>query len=165
MANEHSCCSKACDPEVLAKVAAIAAPWRGREDMLIEVLRDAQAVAGNCVSEEVAAVVSEAMGIPRAKVFGVATFYAIFSTKERGDNIIRMCRSAPCHVQGAAEVVTAFEKALGIKVGETTADKCFTLEYCECLGNCDGPSIMVNDDIYTHVDPCKVNEILNKYRK
>ena len=165
MANDQTCCTKACSPEALAKVADIAAPWKGREDMLIEVLRAVQPYTNNCISEEVASAVAEAMDLPRSKVYGVATFYSIFSTKPRGENIIRMCRSAPCHVKGAKAVVEAFERELGIKVGETTADGKFTLEYCECLGMCDSsPNIMINDDVITHVDPHKVSDILAGYR-
>ena len=99
------------------------------------------------------------------KIYGVSTFYAFFSQKARGIHIIRMCRSAPCHVKGAKAVITAFEEALGIKVGETTEDGLFTLEYCECLGMCDGsPNIMVDDDVITNVSPHQVPNILAKYR-
>ena len=165
MANERPSSAKHVDPDVLAKVAAIAAPWKGREDMLIEVLREVQPIAGNCISEEVASAISDAMHIPRAKIYGVTTFYSLFSTHERGKNIIRMCRSAPCHVKGAKAVVQAFEELLDIKVGETTSDGMFTLEYCECLGMCDGsPNIMINDDVITHVDPHRVSDILAVYR-
>lgn len=157
---------KAEGANALEKVRAIASPWKGREDMLIEVLREAQAVSGNGISRETAEVISEAMDIPCSKIYGVLTFYAFFSTKERGENIIRMCRSAPCHVMGAKAVVEAFEKELGIKVGETTPDKKFTLEFCECLGMCDNsPNIMINDKVYTHVSPEKVKEIVEEYRK
>lgn len=152
-------------PETVEKIKEIALPWKGREDMLIEVLRAVQPVAGNCITEETASIIADCMDIPRAKIYGVSTFYAFFSQKPRGIHIIRMCRSAPCHVKGAKAVIAAFEETLGIKVGETTEDGLFTLEYCECLGMCDGsPNIMVDDDVITNVSPNQVPNILAKYR-
>ena len=152
-------------PETIEKIKEIALPWKGREDMLIEVIRAVQPFAGNCITEEAASIIADCMDIPRAKIYGVSTFYAFFSQKARGIHIIRMCRSAPCHVKGAKAVITAFEEALGIKVGETTEDGLFTLEYCECLGMCDGsPNIMVDDDVITNVSPNQVPNILAKYR-
>lgn len=166
MANDYSyCCTKASDPLVLAKIAAIAAPYRGREDMLIEVLRQAQPIAGNAVPEEVAAVVSEAMDIPRPKIYGVATFYAMFSKEERGEHIVRMCHSAPCHVRGAKALLEAFEKELGIQCGHTTLDGRFTLETCECLGVCDrAPAVMIDDEVYGPLTPADIKGVLAKYR-
>lgn len=162
MANDCSCCST--DPAVLAKVAAIAAPWKGREDMLLEVLKQAQAIAGNAVPEDVAAVIAKEMNVPKAKVFGVLSFYAFFSIEKRGENIIRMCKSAPCHVTGAAETLQALEQALGIPVGGTTADGKFTLETCECLGICDlAPAIMVNDEVFGPVWAGDVKDFIAKF--
>ena len=152
-------------PDVVKKIEDIALPCKGREDMLIEVLRAVQPITSNCITEEVASVIADCMDIPRAKIYGVSTFYAFFSQKPRGIHIIRMCRSAPCHVKGAKAVIEAFEDSLGIKVGETTEDGLFTLEYCECLGMCDGsPNIMVDDDVITNVSPNQVPNILAKYR-
>lgn len=155
----------ALSPEIVKKIKDIALPLKGREDMLIEVLRAVQPIAGNCITEDVASVIADCMDIPRAKIYGVSTFYAFFSQKPRGVHIIRMCRSAPCHVKGAKAVVEAFEETLGIEVGKTTSDGLFTLEYCECLGMCDGsPNIMVDDDVITNVSPNQVPNILAKYR-
>ena len=61
----------------------------------------------------------------------MATFYSYLSVGKRGQYIIRMCESAPCHIAGADELVKAFENELGIKVGETTPDGKFTLELTE----------------------------------
>jgi len=158
---------KACNcsaPAVLARVAAIAAPHKGREDMLIQVLREAQNVAGNAIARDVAAVIAKEMDLPLVKVYGVVTFYAMFSTEARGRYIIRMCKSAPCQVKGAEEVLKAFEKELKISCGETTADGKFSLETCECLGICDvSPAVMINEEIYGNLTPASVKGIIAKY--
>lgn len=164
METKNCGCAIPTDPAILEKVAAIAAPYKGREDMLIQVLKDAQVVANNGIAADVAAVIAAEMGLPISKVYGVVTFYSMFSTQARGKYIIRMCKSAPCHVKGAKEVLKAMEEALGISVGETTPDGKFTLETCECLGICNvAPAIMVNDDVHEKLTPETVKEVLAKY--
>lgn len=164
METKNCGCAIPTDPAILEKVAAIAAPYKGREDMLIQVLKDAQVVANNGIAADVAAVIAAEMGLPISKVYGVVTFYSMFSTQARGQYIIRMCKSAPCHVKGAKEVLKAMEEALGISVGETTPDGKFTLETCECLGICNvAPAIMINDDVHEKLTPETVKEVLAKY--
>ena len=162
MAKDSLCCRT--EPEILSKVAAIAAPWRGREDMLLEVLRQAQEVSGNYLPADVVAVIAKEMDVAKSTVFGVISFYAFLSTDKRGKNIIRMCKSSPCHINGAAEAFKAFERALDISVGETTPDGKFTLEYCECLGICDkAPAVMINDRVFGPVSASNVSEIIAKF--
>ncbi len=72
MAKDCTCCQ---GEEVLLKVAHIAAPYVGREDMLIEVLQQAQKVAHNAATEDVISVIAQVMGIPKAKVYSVVSFY------------------------------------------------------------------------------------------
>jgi len=152
------------EPEILGKVAAIAAPWRGREDMLIEVLRQVQEISGNYLPADVAAVVAKEMDIAKSTVFGVISFYAFFSTEKRGKNIIRICKSAPCHIKGAPEAIKNLEEALGIPVGGTTSDGKFTLEFCECLGICDkAPAVMINDLVFGPINRNNIGEILAKF--
>ena len=164
MERKSNGCVKPTDPAILAKVAAIAAPYKGREEKLIRVLREAQAVANNAVAKDVAQVVAAEMGLPLVKVYGVVTFYAMFSTEPRGKNVVRMCKSAPCHVKGAKEVLSAFESELGISCGETTADGKFTLETCECLGICDvSPAVMINDIVHGNLTPATVKNVIAGY--
>ncbi|MDH7497748.1 MAG: NADH-quinone oxidoreductase subunit NuoE [Syntrophomonadaceae bacterium] len=114
--------------------------------------------------EEAIIAAAEAFKVPVAQAYGVATFYSYLSVKSRGKNVIRICESAPCHVAGAAEVVAALEKALGIKMGETTPDGKFTLEFTECVGQCQAtPVITINGKPYGDVTPDKVAGILAAY--
>ena len=104
------------------------------------------------------------MGIAQTHVYGFITFYAMLSVKPHGKYIVRMCKSAPCHVRGAQEIVLALEDQLNIKMGETTEDGRFTLEYCPCLGICDvSPAIMINDKTYGDLTPDSVREIIKRY--
>src|SRR5690606_21538481 len=76
----------------------------------------------NYIPEDAISQAAEVFDIPKAKAYGFATFYSYFKVGKRGRYVIRICESAPCHVAGAAEVVNALEKELGIKMGETTPD-------------------------------------------
>jgi len=148
---------------LLVEVATIAAPYRDRPEMLMKVILRVQKVAP-ALSEDVSNVIAREMNIPMTQVYSFITFYAMLSVKPRGKYIIRMCKSAPCHVRGAKEVVLAIEKQLGIKMGETTEDGRFTLEYCPCLGICDiSPAIMINDKTYGNLNAKSVSDVIKRY--
>ena len=103
--------------------------------------------------------------MPLSKVYGVATFYTLFSTKPKGKHIIRICENAPCHVLGATAVIEAFEEELGISMGGTTHDGEFTLEHTSCLGVCGvAPTVMIDDTVYGNLTPERVPLILREYR-
>ena len=117
------------------------------------------------IPEEAVAIAAEVFDIPKAKAYGVATFYSYFKVGKRGKNVIRICESAPCHIAGADKVVAALEKELGIKMGETTADGKFTLEFTECVGQCQAtPVITVNSIPYGDVTADSVPTIIAKYK-
>lgn len=152
--------------DVLKRVAEIAGRWRGRPDMLIPVLHEVQEVAGNGIPKEVAKAVSEAMGVPLAQIYSVQTFYSFFSKEPRGKILIRLCKTAPCHIKGTKRILEAFEQALGIEAGETTADGLFTLETCECIGACDvSPAELIDDTVYGHLTEEKVVELVQTLRQ
>ncbi len=119
----------------------------------------------NYIPEEAVEEAAQIFDIPKAKAYGVATFYSYFKVGKRGKYIIRICESAPCHIAGAAQVVSALEKELGIKMGETTADGLFTLEFTECVGQCQAtPVITINSKPYEDLTPDKINAILAEYK-
>ncbi|MFY9114666.1 MAG: NAD(P)H-dependent oxidoreductase subunit E [Dethiobacteria bacterium] len=114
---------------------------------------------------EVIAEAAQVFKIPVSEAYGVASFYSMFATEARGKNIIRICESAPCHVAGAAEVVQALERELGIFMGESTADGYFALEFTECVGQCQAtPVITINGEPYLNVNAAQIPQILAKYR-
>ncbi|MDI3546919.1 MAG: NADH-quinone oxidoreductase subunit [Halanaerobiales bacterium] len=107
--------------------------------------------------------VAREFNIPRSKVYGTIRFYSMFYTEPTGKYIIRVCDSLSCHINESKEIVEVIKDYLGIDNGETTEDRKFTLEIVECLGHCgEGPVMMVNDHIYTHVSKTMAIEILDK---
>jgi len=118
------------------------------------------------ISSDAMEIVAERLGVTSAQVHSTATFYTLFYTKPQGKNIVRLCDSPPCHIEGSRAVREAISKELGISEGETTEDMNFTFEVVSCMGLCGvAPAIMVNDDVYGNVTPESVAGILNKYRE
>lgn len=147
----------------LVQVAEIASRYKGRPEMLMKVIIQVQKIVP-AFSASVASVIAREMGISQTDVYSFVTFYAMLSVKPRGKYIIRMCKSAPCHVKGAKEIVRALEDLLHIKMGETTEDNRFTLEYCPCLGICEvSPAIMINEKTYGNLTPDSVRSIVKMY--
>lgn len=117
------------------------------------------------LSEEDLKAVAEYLKVPLSYVHGVVTFYSMFSLKPRGKYIIRLCQSPPCWLQGACNVKEELERILGIRMGETTPDGLFTLEFSSCLGVCGvAPAMMVNDTVYGNLTPEKMEEIIEDLR-
>lgn len=119
----------------------------------------------NYIPEQALIEAAKVFKVSQAEAYGVATFYSYLKVGKRGTYVIRICESAPCHIAGADKVVEALEKALGIKMGETTADGKFTLELTECVGQCQAtPIISINSKPYENVTPEAVDKILAEYR-
>lgn len=147
----------------LVEVAKIASRYKDKPEMLMKVIVKVQKIVP-AFSASVATVIAREMNIPQTHVYSFITFYAMLSVTNRGKYIVRMCKSAPCHINGAREVMKAIEGVLGIKVGETTEDKRFTLEYCPCLGICDiSPAIMINDKTYGNLTPESAVALIKRY--
>lgn len=107
--------------------------------------------------------VARLLDIHPVEVYSVISFYSFLNCKPKGRNIVRLCQTITCDLLGKKAVSDAVERELGIKFGETTVDNRITLEYANCLGMCDqGPAMLVNDKIYTHLTPEKAVKILNE---
>ncbi len=155
-------CQQGQDPrfEELAKVIE---EYRDMEGALIMVLHKAQDIFGY-LPEDVQKFVAQGLNLPLSEVYGVTTFYSYFSLKPRGKYRIAVCLGTACYVRGAAEIVSAIEKHLNIKVNDTSSDGRFTLEVSRCIGACGlAPVMTVNEDVYGRLTPDKIPEILNRY--
>ena len=120
----------------------------------------------NYLSQRDLALIAKYLNTPYSSIYGVASYYTMFSLKPRGKHIIRICRSPVCHLAGLSDIVTELYKNLKIDLGETTTDGLFTLEPTECLGQCDkAPCISVDDEYYGNLTAKKIKAILQKYKK
>jgi [NiFe] hydrogenase diaphorase moiety large subunit len=109
--------------------------------------------------------IARLLDIHPVEVYSVISFYAFLNSTPKGKNIVRLCQTITCEMHGKKEIAHAVERELGIKIGETTKDNKFTVEYANCLGMCDeGPAMAINDRVYTHLTPEKAIKILNEVK-
>ena len=148
--------------EVIDKITEL---YSNEPGNLLPILRDVQRET-KYLSDEVLIRISDNLDIPLSQVYGVATFYSLFTVKPKGKYVIRVCEDAPCHVVGTPKLYSALEEYLGITAGQTTQDGLFSLEFTSCLGLCGvAPVIMVNEDVYGKLTSDMIPDILANYKK
>ena len=147
-------------------IKEICQKYAPHKDNLIQILHDIQDQdPQHYISPEAVDTVAEYLKIPANHIYGVLTFYTMYSTKPRGKNIIRLCESPPCYLKGSENILRKLKILLGINIGETTKDGIFTLEFTSCLGVCgNAPVMMINDDVYGDLTEEKVEDIIDKIR-
>ncbi|MFP4234797.1 MAG: bidirectional hydrogenase complex protein HoxE [Nitriliruptoraceae bacterium] len=125
---------------------------RYSQDQLIEILHTAQGVFGY-LSEDVLVYVGRELRLPLSQVFGVATFYHLFTFDPPGDHGATICTGTACFVKGADSIVQALAQRFGVAVGETTEDRSFTLKTARCLGSCGlAPVVVIDGAVRGHLD-------------
>jgi len=109
--------------------------------------------------------VAALLGITRADVEDVVSYYTMFYTRPVGKFVINVCRTLSCAVNGAERVTEALVASLGIAPGQTDATGTFTLVETECLGACDrAPAVMVNDAWHECLKPEEVPKLVDDLR-
>ena len=115
--------------------------------------------------EEALRCAAEELGVPLSQVYSAASFYAAFSFEPRGRHTVHVCQGTACYIRGGDKILEKLEAILGVRPGETTGDRLFTLETVYCVGSCSmSPVIRVGDDTYGRLRPDRLPRILKKYR-
>lgn len=134
---------------------------------LIPILQAVQAEY-RYLPEEILNFVATSLGISPARVFGVATFYSLFTLEPKGKYVVRVCNGTACHVKRSMDLYEAIHERLGLKKDAgTTSDMLFTMETVHCLGACGlAPAMVVNDEVFGQVTPERalaiIDDIMNK---
>jgi NADH-quinone oxidoreductase subunit E len=137
---------------------------RSRE-ALLPILQDIVAENSYLTDSDMVEVAKQ-LDLSAADVFGTATFYSFLDTKPRGRYVIRICKTISCSMKGKNEILSTIEEILKIKLGETTADRKFSLLETNCIGWCHkAPAVLINDEPYTELTAEKVTEVLREYIK
>jgi NADH-quinone oxidoreductase subunit E len=148
------------------RIDKIIKKYEGKPGAIISVLEDVQETQGY-LPQTILEEISEKMHVPLSRLFSMATFYSAFSLKPRGKHTLYVCLGTACHVRGGARITKGLTKQLGVKPGDTTEDKNFTLETLRCIGCCSlAPVIKVdNDDVYGYNTVDKISGIIGKYKE
>jgi NADH:ubiquinone oxidoreductase subunit E len=127
----------------IQKVRAI---YPSPRSAIIPALRLAQEAHGGWLPEEAFREVADALDVTPAYCLSIASFYDMFHTEPVGRHLVEICTNVSCALSGAQGVVEAFERELGIHVGETSADGGVTLRAVECLGGCGWATVVAVDN-------------------
>jgi len=132
------------------------------DGVLLSAMHAAQKQLGY-LSDDAIDALADTFGLSVAEVVSAATFYGMIRLEPPAPVCIQICKSAPCHIAGAQDVISEFEAELGIKMGERTPDGMYALEYVECLGQCQAsPAILIGGKLYTGVTPGQVKALLRE---
>jgi bidirectional [NiFe] hydrogenase diaphorase subunit len=116
-------------------------------DSLLEILHAAQELFG-FLSDDVMIYVGRALKLPLSRVFGVATFYNLFSLTPKGAHTCTVCMGTACYVKGASEILSAVELAHHVKAGETTSDGQLSVVVARCVGACGiAPAVVFDQEV------------------
>ncbi len=117
------------------------------------------------LSPEAYEAVSDALGVPKATVRGVATFYAMYKHKPMGRHVVQLCTNVACMILGAERLVDLLKEKYGLEPGGTSSDGRFSLVIMECIGACGtAPAMLVNDDFHENLTEQSIQDILGKYQ-
>lgn len=151
-------------PEQMAALKSCIDEHRGEAGALMPVLHEAQNIFGY-LPLEVQTVIADGLNVSLAEVYGVATFYSQFSLNPKGKHQVSVCLGTACYVKGSDKVLEEVEKELGIKCGECTPDRSFSIDSCRCVGACGlAPVMIVDGEVYGRLTAKEVSGILSKYR-
>lgn len=125
---------------------------RYEQDQLIETLHVAQDVFG-FLSEDVLMYVARALMLPPSMVYGVATFYQLFTFEAPGDHACTVCTGTACYVKGADAIVQSVGAEFEVPTGATSEDGRLTLKIARCLGSCGlAPVVVLDGTVHGHLD-------------
>ena len=131
----------------------------------VDVMKELQRHCGWLTDEAVVAA-ADILGLSAVQVEELATFYELIYRRPVGKRVIHVCDSISCWSCGCDAILDYLKESLGVEPGGTTADGCFTLVPCACLGNCgEGPTMMIGDTLYGLLTKERVAEILEQERK
>lgn len=117
------------------------------------------------LSEKDLAMIAKYLNLPCSSIYGVVSYYSLFSLTPRGKHIIRLCNSPVCQMTNSNDILAQLRKNLKIDIGETSADGLFTLETTECLGQCDSaPGMSIDEVYYGNLTAKKTHHMLKDYQ-
>ena len=145
--------------------AIIARYPAGRErSALLPLLHLVQSEQGQVTPAGVA-FCAEQLGLTKAEVGAVATFYTMYKRRPTGEYLVSVCTNTLCDMLGGGDIYRRLSADLGVGHDETTADGTITLEHAECLAACDyAPIVTVNYEFYDNQTPASAKDLVDKLR-
>jgi formate dehydrogenase subunit gamma len=157
--------SYASPPWNAPRAETIISEGAGAEGALLPLLHALQAEFG-CVPDDAVPLLATALNLSRAEVHGVLTFYHDFRRTPGGRRILKLCRAEACQARGGREVEAALEDALGLAMGQSSADGAVTLEAAYCLGLCaSGPAALLDGAPVARLAGARLTRLIDEIRQ
>lgn len=152
--------------KAIAEIDALVAKYPVKRSACMDALKIAQRERGGHLTGEDMREVASILDMMPVEVESVATFYTMYNVERPiGRFHIQVCRNLSCDLLGAEMVIDYICRKLGIELGGTSEDNCFTLTTAECLGSCGtAPMMQINDKYYEDLTEEKIDEILETLR-
>ena len=154
------------DDQTRAEAAAIVARYpegQGRS-ALLPMLHLVQAVQSQITPDGIA-FCAEQLGVTKAQVAAVATFYTMYKRNPTGEYLVSVCTNTLCGMLGGDEIFASLIDELGIGNNETTGDGKITLEHAECLAACDyAPVVTVNYEFFDNQSVGSARTLVSQLR-
>ncbi len=151
------------DETMWNRIDQIIETHRPRPGSVIAALRECQEVVGY-LPVPLMDYIGRGMNLPPSDVYGVASFYSLFSMTPKGRHTVRVCMGTACYVKGIKEVMSRISNEYHIEEGGTTGDRRFSLEAVRCLGACGlAPVMVVDHDTHGDVKADGVLKVLERY--
>jgi len=145
------------------KIDAVIAEFKGTPGAVIPTLRECQNIIGY-LPAPLLDYIGQELGVPRSEVFGIASFYSLFSFTHQGRHSIKVCKGTACFVKGASELIRRIEDEYKVPEGGTDDQRRFSLGSVRCLGACGlAPVMVVDDSTHGCVTKGKIHSILESY--
>lgn len=149
--------------EMWESINTVIATNQNSPGAVITTLRECQDIVGYLPTVLID-YISDGLNLSSSEVFGVASFYALFSMQPKGRHIIKACTGTACYVKGIKEVISRISNEFKIGEGDTTEDRRFSLEGVRCLGACGlAPVMVIGHDTHGAISADAVIDILKKY--
>jgi NADH-quinone oxidoreductase subunit E len=146
------------------EVREIIARYPKPRSALLPMLHLVQSVQGY-VSQDGITLCSEELGLTKAEVGAVATFYTMYRRRPAGTYHVGVCTNTLCAVLGGDEIMAALEEHTGLHHNETSADGVISLEHIECNAACDyAPVVMVNWEFHDDQTPQSARDLVDRLR-
>jgi NADH-quinone oxidoreductase subunit E len=153
------------DELIIEQITPILKKYKSERKNLIPILQDVQDVLHYLPLEAIIEVAGF-FDIAPSAVYGVVTFYNQFRMTPPGKHPIKVCLGTACHMKGGELISEAWERELGIKVGEVTEDRKFDLERVACVGCCAmAPVAVVDEAVHGQVTPTKIQGIVGAIKR
>ncbi len=149
-------------PEVEAEIDRHLAKYPVKRSAILPLMFIVQRERGGYLDPPGVAYLADRLGVRITDIWEVATFYSMINTEPVGKYHLQICRTLSCKIMGAGKITEQCRKRLGIRPGETTPDRKFSLSEVECLGSCGtAPMLQVGFDFHENLTPERVDELLD----